>query len=190
MSIVRCSIGSCSLPSISLVTTWGFPTVSSNPSRRIVSTNTASCNSPLPCTSHISGDDVGRTRIDTLPTASASKRPLTNLAVSLFPSLPASGDVFIPIVIESVGSSTAIAGNGRGSSGSERVSPIDIFPIPATAIISPGPASSISTRSRASVPYIPVSLTISTVPSRRHQATSWPCLRLPLCIRQIANLPI
>ena len=57
----------------------------------------------------------------------------------------------MPIVIESDGSSTAITGSGRGSSGSASVSPIVTSGIPATAMISPGPASFASTRSSASV---------------------------------------
>ena len=54
------SIGSCSLPSMTRVTTWGLPTVSSKPSRRMVSTSTASCSSPRPWTSQVSGRSVGR----------------------------------------------------------------------------------------------------------------------------------
>ena len=57
----------------------------------------------------------------------------------------------MPIVIESDGSSTLITGNGRGSAGSASVSPIITSGMPATAISSPGPASSASTRSSASV---------------------------------------
>ena len=57
----------------------------------------------------------------------------------------------MPIVIASEGSSTPITGNGRGSSGSASVSPIVTSGRPATAISSPGPASSASTRSSASV---------------------------------------
>src|SRR6266508_4945746 len=45
-SIASRSTGSCTLPSISRVTTCGLPTVSSKPSRRISSTSTASCNAP------------------------------------------------------------------------------------------------------------------------------------------------
>jgi hypothetical protein len=71
--------------------------------------------------------------------------------VSLSPSRPESGEVLMPIVIESEGSSTRVTGSGRGSSGSARVSPIVISSMPAIAMISPGPASSASTRSRASV---------------------------------------
>ena len=67
------------------VTTCGLPTVSSKPSRRIISTRTASCSSPRPWTSQVSGRSVERTRIDTLPTSSASRRPLTRRAVRFLP---------------------------------------------------------------------------------------------------------
>ena len=83
--------------------------------------------------------------------SSASRRARTCRAVSLSPSLPASGEVLIPIVTESDGSSTVMTGSGRGSSGSASVSPIVTSARPATAMISPGPASSASTRSSASV---------------------------------------
>ena len=150
-SIASRSTGSCTLPSSSRVTTCGLPTVSSKPSRRISSTSTASCSSPRPWTSHVSGRSVGSTRSDTLPISSWSRRALTMLAVSLAPSRPASGEPLIPIVIARLGSSTPITGSGRGSSGSASVSPIVTSGMPATAISSPGPASSASTRSRASV---------------------------------------
>ena len=80
------------------------------------------------------------------------------LAVSLSPSRPESGEVLIPIVIERLGSSTVDTGSGRGSSGSASVSPIVTSGRPATATISPGPASSASTRSSASVTYSSVTL--------------------------------
>ena len=51
-------------------------------------------------------------------------------------------------VTESDGSSTMITGSGLGSSGSARVSPIVISGMPATAMISPGPASAASCCSR------------------------------------------
>ena len=57
----------------------------------------------------------------------------------------------MPSTIESEGSSTVITGSGRGSSGSASVSPIVTSSMPATAMISPGPASSAATRSSASV---------------------------------------
>ncbi len=71
--------------------------------------------------------------------------------MSRSPSVPASGDVLMPIVIESDGSSTVVTGSGRGSSGSAIVSPIVTSGRPAIATISPGPASSAGTRSSASV---------------------------------------
>ena len=150
-SIASRSTGSCTLPLISLVTTCGLPTVSSKPSRRISSTSTASWSSPRPCTSQVSGRSVGSTRSETLPISSASSLPLTWLAVSLVPSSPASGEVLIPTVIESDGSSTCSTGSGRGSSRSASVSPIVTSGMPATATMSPGPASAASTRSSASV---------------------------------------
>ena len=57
----------------------------------------------------------------------------------------------MPMVIEMAGSSTVISGSGRGSSGSARVSPIMMSGMPATAMMSPGPAVSAGTRSSASV---------------------------------------
>ena len=130
MSIARRSIGSCSAPSTSRVTTWGLPTVSSNPSRRIVSTSTASCSSPRPCTSQVSGRSVSNTRMATLPTSSWLSRSSTIRAVSFDPDCPASGELLIPTVMPSAGSSTAITGSGRGSAGSAIVSPIVISAMP------------------------------------------------------------
>ena len=95
-SIARRSTGSCTLPSTSRVRTRGWPAVSSKPSRRISSSRTTSCSSPRPWTSQASGRSVSRTRIETLPTSSASSRSRTWRAVSLVPSLPASGEVLIP----------------------------------------------------------------------------------------------
>src|SRR6202035_2912376 len=46
-----------------------------------------------------------------------------------------------------------MTGSGRGSSGSASVSPIVTSAIPATAIISPGPASAASRRSSGSGAY-------------------------------------
>ena len=86
--MVSRSIGSCSLPSTVRVTTCGLPTVSSKPSRRMISTRIASCSSPRPCTSQVSGRSVGSTRIDTLPTSSASSRLFTSRAVSFLPLSP------------------------------------------------------------------------------------------------------
>ncbi len=70
-------------------------------------------------------------------------------AVSLWslPSVPASGESFVPKVMEMAGSSTWISGSGRGSLGSTIVSPIMMSFTPATATMSPGPADSTGMRS-------------------------------------------
>src|SRR5437763_1138477 len=106
------STGSQRLPSTSFVKTSGLPTVSSKPSRRISSTSTASWSSPRPWTSQASGRAVGLTRSETLPTSSWSSRCFTIEAVRRSPSVPASGEVLMPIVIESDGSSTVVTGCG------------------------------------------------------------------------------
>ena len=119
----------------------------------------------------MSGRSVASTLIETLPTSSRSSRSRTSRAVTLVPlTRPAIGEVFAPIVIEMAGSSTVISGSGRGSSGSASVSPMVISGMPATAMMSPGPAESAGTRSSASVIRSSVTLTRCTEPSRRHQA--------------------
>ncbi len=57
----------------------------------------------------------------------------------------------MPTITDSDGSSTVITGSGRGSARSASVSPIVTSASPARAMISPGPASSASTRSSDSV---------------------------------------
>ena len=69
-------------------------------------------------------------------------------------------------------------GSGRGSSASASVSPIVMSAKPATAMMSPGPASSASTRSSASVRYSSAIFARSIVPSIRHHATCWPLLHV------------
>ena len=150
-----------------LVTTWGLPTVSSKPSRRICSTSTARANSPRPCTSQASGAPMSTTRIDTLPTNSASSRLRTIRAVSLWPgTLPANGDVLVPMVTEIAGSSTVILCSATGSARSANVSPIMISGRPATATMSPAMASSVGVRSTPSVANNSVILAVAIV--------SWP----------------
>ena len=92
-------------------------------------------------------DSAGRTSIETLPRTSFSSRALIWRLVTYLPSRPASGDVFTPNVMRSVGASTSSLGSGRGSAGSVSVSPIVTSGKPATLTMSPGPACSISTRS-------------------------------------------
>ena len=151
-SIVMRSTGSWRLPSISRMTTCGLPTVSSKPSRRMISTRIASCSSPRPWTSQVSGRSVGSTRIETLPIVSASSRSWIWRAVSLSPSWPASGERLMPMVTLIDGSSTVITGSGLRVLGvGQRLADRDVGACPATAMISPGPASAASTRSSASV---------------------------------------
>ena len=119
--------------------------------------------------------------METLPISSLSRRSLTWRAVTLAPlTLPASGEVLIPMVMEMAGSSTVISGSGRGSSTSVRVSPMVISSMPATATISPGPADSAGTRSSALVASSSVILTFFSSPLARAQATVWPLRRVPL----------
>ena len=93
------------------------------------------------------------------------------------------------MVTESDGSSTVITGSGRGSAGSASVSPIVTSGRPATAMISPGPASSASTRSSASVTYSSVTFARSIEPSARHHATCWARRIVPWRTRQSARRP-
>ena len=137
----------------------------------------------------MSGRSVFKTRSETLPTNSASKRPFTWRAVRSFPLLPARGEVLIPIVIEIDGSSTMIGGSACGFSISARVSPNVMVSIPATAMMSPGCASNAGTRSRASVIKSSETLTRSTVPSVFIQATCWPFLITPSRTRHSARRP-
>ena len=95
---------------------------------------------------------MSTTRIETLPTSSASSRLRTMRAVSLCPdTLPASGEVLVPMVTEIAGSSTVMRGSAWAWSGSASVSPIMISGSPATATMSPAIASSVALRSTPSV---------------------------------------
>ncbi len=115
----------------------------------------------------------------TLPTNSWSSRFFTCRAVSFEPSFPERGEVLMPIVMDRLGSSTWMIGSGLGSSGSASVSPMVTSGMPATAMMSPAPASSASTRSSASVTYSSVIFARSISPFERHQATCWPRRMVP-----------
>ena len=95
----------------------------------------------------------------------------------------------MPIVMEMLGSSTVMIGSGRGSSGSVRVSPSVMSAIPATAMMSPGPADSAGLRSSASVISSSAIRTRSWLPSARHSTSDWPLRMVPLCTRQMASRP-
>ena len=77
----------------------------------------------------------------------------------------------MPIVIEIDGSSTVMTGRAMGLSGSARVSPMVMSAMPATAMMSPGPALSTGTRSSASVMSNSTTFARSTEPSDFIQAT-------------------
>ena len=63
-------------------------------------------------TLNCSGVSVGSTRSDTLPSSSLSRRSFRWRDVTYWPSLPASGEVLMPKIIDTVGSSTSMCGIG------------------------------------------------------------------------------
>ena len=85
--------------------------------------------------------DVFSTRIATLYNNSFSRRSRIFLEVTCLPSIPANGPLFTEKIIPTVGSSTMIRGNGRGSIAEVIVSPIVKSSRPATIAISPAPIS-------------------------------------------------
>ena len=93
-----------------------------------------------------SGVSVGSTRIETLPSSSFSSRSFDCRDVTNFPSRPANGDVLMPKIIDTVGSSTDGGGMTIGFSASAIVSPIMMFSMPARQMMSPAPASLTSMR--------------------------------------------
>ena len=95
----------------------------------------------------------------------------------------------MPIVMEIDGSSTVMTGSATGFSMSARVSPIVISGMPATAMMSPGPASCTGTRSSASVMRSSTTFARSTVPSAFIHATCWPLRIVPWCTRHSARRP-
>ena len=161
------------LPSISRVTTCGLPTVSSKPSRRIASTSTASCSSPRPWTSQVSGRSVSSTRIATLPTSSASRRSLTCRAVRRCAGLAGQRRGVDADRHAERGLLDAITGSGRGSSGSAIVSPIVISGMPASGDRSrPARPRRRRTRCSPSVTYSSATATRShrsVAPAPRHR---------------------
>ena len=77
-----------------------------------------------------------------------TEHAFTDMMGFYVPAQAASGEVLVPITIDSAGSSTVMSGSGRGSSGSARVSPMVMSGSPATATMSPGPASSAGRKDR------------------------------------------
>ena len=114
----------------------------------MVSTRTASCSSPRALTLKESVPAPGATRMETLYRVSFSRRAFIWRLVTSLPSVPARGEVLMEKSMDMVGSSTLMAGRGRGSSGSARVSPIKASSTPATAAMSPALISWADIRSR------------------------------------------
>ncbi len=96
---------------------------------------------PRPATENSSVPGMGSTRRATLRSISRSNRSRRWRLVTKRPSWPASGEVFTPKVIFSVGSSTTTRGSARGKSGSLTVSPISTFSSPTRATMSPASPS-------------------------------------------------
>jgi hypothetical protein len=100
-----------------LVTTWGLPTVSSKPSRRICSTRIASCELAaaldLPGVGAVGGQDADRDVADELAVEAVLDQP----AVTLAPLPAGQRRGVVPMVIEMAGSSTVMSGSGAGRRG-------------------------------------------------------------------------
>ncbi len=88
--------------------------------------------------------------METLRYASRCSRSRRLREVTYLPSRPANGPSLTLKTIDIVGSSTWIRSSGMGCSGSAMVSPIETSSRPAMEMISPGPASGISTFFRPS----------------------------------------
>ena len=122
--ITTFSIGSCFFPSISWKITCGEPTCNSNPSRRIVSTNTDKCNSPRPETLYEFPSEFSKSILrPTFISVSFSRRSRIWREVTNFPSFPANGESFTKNSIVKVGSSIVIAGIGSAFGSATIVSP-------------------------------------------------------------------
>jgi hypothetical protein len=92
-------------------------------------------------------------------------------------------------VIRTVGSSTVMGGNGRGSSGSAKVSPIPTSGIPATATILPACTLCSSRRYKSRKVYNLETFAGRISPSAVMCMMFWPAFISPLVKRPIAILP-
>ena len=147
-SMERCSTGSMTWSSMRFVTISGRLTISSKPSRRIISIRMPSCSSPRPSTLKESGEPVSCILSETLVSSSLSRRSRRLREVTNLPSRPANGPLLTLNWIAIVGSSIVIGGSGCGFSTSQKLSPIVMPGMPAMATISPIWVSSMSVRLR------------------------------------------
>ena len=106
------------------------------------------CSSPRPITSKIPSSPVSLTRKATLCCSSFCSRSQICRLVTNLPSRPARGEVLTQKFMVRVGSSTLSMGSGTGFRGSVMVTPMPMSESPLISTISPGPASSVCTRSR------------------------------------------
>ena len=95
----------------------------------------------------------------------------------------------MPNTIESVGSSTVSRGSGRGSAGSQIVSPISTSSMPLTAAMSPAVASSTSMRPSLSNDCTPTSFAGTSVPAAVERTTAAALVSVPDSTRPIAIRP-
>ena len=141
------SIGSRRVPSSAfLYKTRGRETVISKPSRRIVSINTPSCNSPRPPISKASRFALSVKVIATLVSASANKRSRITVEVTFLPSRPARGESFTVMLTDMVGGSIGVERNGSVTAGTQMVSDTELFVRPAIQTMSPAVTLSTGTR--------------------------------------------
>ena len=187
--MVKRSTGSMSLPSMRLVTISGLPTMSSYPSRRIISIRIESCSSPRPITLNESVLSVSSTRNETLVSSSFCRRSRRLREVTYVPSRPANGEVFTVNCIAMVGSSIVMCGSGAGFSASVIVSPIVMPSTPATAMMSPKVVSVVSVRFSPENENSFVIFVFRNDPSSLAIATSSPVRMVPLNTRAIARRP-
>mmetsp|Transcript_28797 Transcript_28797/g.65223 ORF Transcript_28797/g.65223 Transcript_28797/m.65223 type:complete len:259 (-) Transcript_28797:667-1443(-) len=192
MSMSTNSNGSIRSPSMFFSITVGGPTMSSNPSRRIVSISTVKWSKPRPETKTVSPSSVSSTRIATLTSSSFARRSRMLRPVSSFaPDLPAKGDLLTPIVIAMVGCSTSMGSSGWGSSMDTSVSPMLKSGMPEKTTISPAEASAIEARPAASKLKSSPTLTCFTFsPGPALIPMGVPFVRVPLLMRPMPRRPM
>ena len=135
------SKGSCDRPSISCLITVGRLTRTSNPSRRISSTTTATCMAPRAFTLNSVDSPVSSNLIEIFVRASRIRRSRISREVTRSPSRPAMGPSLTEKVIETVGGSISTKGKVSASSELESVSPMSSSSNPAIPTIFPATPS-------------------------------------------------
>ena len=145
-SIVTSSTGSSFCPFSLRSRTFGRETFISNPSRRMVSINTPSCNSPRPPISNASLLSLSANVMATLVSTSASSLSRITVEVTFLPSCPAKGLSFTVMVTDIVGGSIGVEASASVMLGSPIVSATEALVRPAIHIKSPAWTSSTGTR--------------------------------------------